>query len=216
MARRRMQLRTIDPFSVLKFGAVANLAVAAIGVLAGTFVIRAIVGAGLVEQVCGIAEDVGFLTCDLDPGRWSRQLLLLGLIWAVLQTVLGVLLAVLYNLIAGITGGIAVVMEVAGPVGGRPVVPGGGGGGVGGAGGAGGAPQVVARPGPAPADAETGTVEGVDALEAVVPPRTSGSGAPGPRASRVAPQRRGPRGARGGAGGGSGGGGRLFGGTEPS
>ena len=211
MARRRMQLRTIDPFSVLKFGAVANLAVAAIGVLAGTFVIRAIVGAGLVEQVCGIAEDVGFLTCDLDLGRWSRQLLLLGLIWAVLQTVLGVLLAVLYNLIAGITGGIGVVMEVVGPVGGRPVVPGGGGaGGSGGSGDAGGAPQVVARPGPAPADAETGTVEGVDALEAVVPPRTSGSGAPGQRASRV-----GPQGARGGGGGGGsgGGGGRLFGGT---
>ncbi|MGA0830734.1 MAG: DUF3566 domain-containing protein [Nitriliruptoraceae bacterium] len=122
MARRRMELRTIDPFSVLKFGAVANLALAAIGVLAGTFFIRAIAGAGLVEQVCGIAEDVGFLTCDLDPARWSRQLLLLGLIWAVVQTVLGVLLAVLYNLIAGITGGIGVVMDVEGGMA-RPVAP---------------------------------------------------------------------------------------------
>ena len=184
MARRRMVLRTIDPFSVLKFGAVANLAVAAIGVLAGTFVIRAVVGAGLVEQVCGIAEDVGFLTCDLDPGRWTRQLLLLGLVWAVLQTVLGVLLAVLYNLIAGITGGIAVKMDVEGPVGGRPVAAGGAG--------AGGAPEVVARPGPAPADAETTTVDQVDAIEAVVPPRA-------PQAPRT------PRG-------GAGGGGRLFGG----
>ena len=182
MARRRMVLRTIDPFSVLKFGAVANLAVAAIGVLAGTFVIRAVVGAGLVEQVCGIAEDVGFLTCDLDPGRWTRQLLLLGLVWAVLQTVLGVLLAVLYNLIAGITGGIAVKMDVEGPVGGRPVAAGGAG--------AGGAPEVVARPGPAPADAETTTVDQVDAIEAVVPPRALG----------------GTRAPRGGAGGG-----RLFG-----
>ena len=189
MARRRMVLRTIDPFSVLKFGAVANLAVAAIGVLAGTFVIRAVAGAGLVEQVCGIAEDVGFLTCDLDPGRWSRQLLLLGLIWAVVQTVLGVLLAVLYNLIAGITGGIGVVMDVEGGMA-RPVAPGGP---------TGGAP-VVARPGPAPADAETSAVEAVDAIEAVVPPRTS----PAQRASRVAPQGRGPRA--------SGGGGRLFGG----
>ncbi|GEM_PF-1762562 len=189
MARRRMVLRTIDPFSVLKFGAVANLAIAAIGVLAGTFVIRAVVGAGLVEQVCGIAEDVGFLTCDLDPGRWTRQLLLLGLVWAVLQTVLGVLLAVLYNLIAGITGGIAVKMDVEGPVGGRPVAPGGA---FGGAGSGGGAPEVVARPGPAPADAETTTVAHVDAIEAVVPPRT-------PQAPRT------PRG-------GAGGRGKLFGG----
>ena len=167
MARRRMQLRTIDPFSVLKFGAVANLAVAAIGVLAGTFVIRAIVGAGLVEQVCGIAEDVGFLTCDLDPGRWTRQLLLLGVVWAVLQTVLGVLLAVLYNLIAGITGGIGVVMDVEGPVGRGP--------------GPAAAAPVVARPGPAPADAETTTVEKVDAIEAVVPPKAPGGPAPRPR-----------------------------------
>ena len=178
MARRRMVLRTIDPFSVLKFGAVANLAVAAIGVLAGTFVIRAIAGAGLVEQVCGIAEDVGFLTCDLDPGRWSRQLLLLGLIWAVVQTVLGVLLAVLYNLIAGITGGLAVVMDVEGGMA-RPVAPGG-------SAGAGG--PVVARPGPAPADAETSTVEAVDAIEAVVRPRPP----PAQQASRVAPRGRGP------------------------
>jgi hypothetical protein len=197
MARRRMVLRTIDPFSVLKFGLVANVALAAIGVLAGTLVIRAVVGAGLVEQVCGIAEDVGFLTCDLDPGRWARQLLLLGLVWAVVQTVLGVLLAVLYNLIAGITGGIGVVMEVEGPVGGRPVGAGGAGAGGGAVGGAAGAP-VVARPGPAPADAETTTVEQVDAIEAVVPPR----------ASRVAPRGRG--GEAGGAGGG-----RLFGGGRP-
>ena len=196
MARRRMVLRTIDPFSVLKFGAVANLAVAAIGVLAGTFVIRAVVGAGLVEQVCGIAEDVGFLTCDLDPGRWTRQLLLLGLVWAVLQTVLGVLLAVLYNLIAGITGGIGVMMEVEGPVGGRPVVAGGPG-----AGGAGGAAPVVARPGPAPAGAETTTGEQVDAIEAVVPPKA-------PQASRAVPRGRGQ------AGGAPGGGGRLFGGGQ--
>jgi hypothetical protein len=193
MARRRMVLRTIDPFSVLKFGVVANLAVAAIGVLAGTVVIRAVVGAGLVEQVCGIAEDVGFLTCDLDPGRWTRQLLLLGIVWAVVQTVLGVLLAVLYNLIAGITGGIGVVMDVEGGMA-RPVAPGGP---------AGGAGPVVARPGPAPADAETSTVEAVDAIEAVVRPRTP----PAQQASRVAPQGRGSRGS-----GGAAGGGRLFGG----
>ncbi len=174
MARRRMVLRTIDPFSVLKFGGLANLAVAAIGVIAGTLLIRAFAAAGLVGEVCGIAEDVGFLTCELDAGRWARQLLLLGLVWAVVQTVLLVLLAVLHNLIAGITGGITVTMEVEGPVG-RPA-------GTGGAGAAGGAPSVVARPGPAPADAETTTVEAVDAIEAVVPPR----------ASRVAPRGRTP------------------------
>ncbi len=193
MARRRMVLRTIDPFTVLKFGALANLAVAAIGVLAGTLILRAVAGAGIIEQVCGIAEDVGFLTCDLDAGRWSRQLLLLGIVWAVVQTALGVLLAVLYNLIAGITGGISVVMEVEGPVG-RPM---GAGGPVGGA-------PVVARPGPAPADAETTTVEQVDAIEAVVPPRASRVTPPGRGGEGGTPR---PRG---------GGAGRLFGGSDPA
>jgi hypothetical protein len=201
MARRRMVLRTIDPLSVLKFGALANLAVAAIGIIAGTVVIRAVVAAGLIEQVCGIAEDIGFLTCDLSPARWTRQLLLLGLVWAVVQTVLLVLLAVLYNLVAGIIGGIAIVMEVEGPAGGRPGGVGAGPTGPAAGGPAGGVPPpVVARPGPAPADAETTTVDAVDAIEAVVPPR----------ASRIAPRgaERGEQGDRGGSGG------RLFGGRS--
>ena len=166
MARRRMVIRKIDPFSVLKFGAVAHLALAAIGFVALSIVTRVVLGSGIVEQICEIASDVGFLECGIDQGRITRLLIVLGLVWAVVQTALVVLLAFLHNLVADLTGGIAVVMDIDTPPGGaRPAEPNGPGmkGGT--------PPPVVARPGPAGPNDQTTTVEPVDAIEAVVQPR---------------------------------------------
>jgi hypothetical protein len=171
MARRRMVLRRIDPFSVLKFGAVANVALAAIGFVALTIVSRVLFGSGLVAQICDIAADVGFLECGVDQGRVTRLLAVLAVVWAVVQTALLVLLAFLHNLIADLTGGIAVTMEVETPSAGRPAgttapsrppaptvtTPA--------------SDKVVARPGPAGPNDQTTTVEPVDAIEAVVQPR---------------------------------------------
>jgi len=170
VARRRMVIRRIDPFTVLKFGAVANVAIAAIGLVALTIVTRVVLGSGLVDQVCEIAGDVGFLECGVDQGRVTRLLAVLAVVWAVVQTALLVLLAFLHNLIADLTGGIAITMEVETPPGvgaagpsrpGAPTVtaPGGGPG------------KVVARPGPAGPNDQTTTVEAVDGIEAVVQPR---------------------------------------------
>jgi hypothetical protein len=191
VARRRMVIRRIDPFSVLKFGALANLAFAAIGFVALTVVLRVVLGSGIVEQVCDIASDVGFLDCGVDQARLTRLLVVLAVVWAVVQTALLVLLAVLHNLIADLTGGIAVTMEVETPTGVRPPMGTAPGAGQGGASGGSGPSTVVARPGPAGPDDQTTTVEPVDAIEAVVQPR---------------PRRRPADG-----GDGSGSGGRLFG-----
>jgi hypothetical protein len=172
VARRRMVIRRIDPFSVLKFGAVANLALAAIGFVALTVVVRVVLGSGIVDQVCDIAADVGFLDCGVDQAGLTRLLAVLAVVWAVVQTALLVLLAFLHNLIADLTGGIAVTMDVESPPGVRA------------SGGASGGPSgseasmrttvpppVVARPGPAGPNDQTTTVEPVDAIEAVVQPR---------------------------------------------
>jgi len=193
VARRRMVIRRIDPFSVLKFGAVAHLAIAAIGFVALTIVLRAVLSSGLVEQVCDIASDVGFLDCGVDQGGLTRLLAVLAVVWAVVQTALVVLLAFLHNLIADLTGGIALTMEVETPAGARPAGDTGSG-----SGGQGGKvpPPVVARPGPAGPNDQTTTVEPVDAIEAVVQPR--------PR--RRSESEDAPRGQAGGAGGG-----KLFG-----
>ena len=189
MARRRMVLRRIDPFSVLKFGAIAHLAIAAIGFVALTILVRVVLGSGLVDQVCEIASDVGFVDCGIDRGGVTRLLAVLAVVWAFVQTALVVLLAFLHNLIADLTGGIAITMEIETPAGTLPAdaalaqgakVP----------------PPVVARPGPAGPNDQTTTVEPVDAIEAVVQPR---------------PRRRPPEGdAPGGQAGGAGGG-KLFG-----
>jgi hypothetical protein len=179
VARRRMVLRRIDPFSVLKFGAVANLAVAAIGFVALTIVSRVLLGSGLVAQICEIAADVGFLECGVDEARVNRLLAVWAVVWAVVQTALLVLLAFLHNLIADLTGGIAVTMEVETPPTARPAAPTGPealGGPTAAPGrtpvGTSGGGTVVARPGPAGPNDETTTVEAVDALEAVVQPRS--------------------------------------------
>ena len=169
MARRRMVVRKIDPFSVLKFGAVANVAVAAIGFVALSIVSRAVLGSGLIEQVCEIASDVGFLECGISQGRVTRLLIVLALVWAVVQTALLVLLAFLHNLVADLTGGITVVMDVETPPGARPATSGGTSGGAPARGSV--PPPVVARPGPAGPNDQTTTVEPVDAIEAVVQPR---------------------------------------------
>jgi hypothetical protein len=197
VARRRMVIRKVDPYSVLKFGAVANVAIAAIGFVALSIVTRIVLGSGLVDQVCGIAGDVGFLECSVSQGRITRLLIVLALVWAVVQTALLVLLAFLHNLISDLTGGIAVTMEIetppgartgegpsGGPSGGPPSGPAGGSGPYGRGGGPSPAPvtpPVVARPGPAGPNDQTTTVETVDAIEAVVQAR---------------PRRRGPDGAR--------------------
>lgn len=184
MAQRRMTIRSIDPFTVLRFGAVANLAVAAIGLVAASILVRVVLGSGLVEQVCDIAGDVGFAGCGVEQGRVLRLLLALGLLWAVVQTLLLVLLAFLYNLIADLVGGVAVRMDVEGPSGrgAQPMPSSGTGlGGVGAvaAGSSPGVdPRVVARPGPAGPDDETTTVAAVDGFEAIVQPRPSRRSAP--------------------------------------
>ena len=193
MARRRMVIRKLDPYSVLKFGAVANVAIAAMGFVALSIIARIVLGSGLIDQICGIAGDVGFLECTVSQGRITRLLLGLALLWAVVQTVLLVLLAFLHNLVSDLTGGIALTMEVetppgavvpgGGPTGGPPRGPSGGLGtsGRGGAPSAPATPPTVARPGPAGPNDQTTTVETVDAIEAVVPAKPRRRGVDGGR-----------------------------------
>lgn len=193
MARRRMVISKLDPYSVLKFGAVANVAIAAIGFVALSIVTRIVLGSGLIDQVCGIAGDVGFLECRVSQWGVTRLLLVLALVWAVVQTALLVLLAFLHNLISDLTGGIAVIMEIEtppgvraageGPIGGSTGGASGGVGTVGRGGGPSSSPMspTLARPGPAGPNDQTTTVETVDAIEATVQAKPRRRGTDGGR-----------------------------------
>lgn len=106
MARRRLTLKRIDPWSVLKFGFVVNLALLAIWLLGAGVIWFFIRQLQLIDKVCEIARDVGFVECGVNGGNLFRALLLLGLLGTVIQTGLMVFLAFLHNLIADLVGGL--------------------------------------------------------------------------------------------------------------
>jgi hypothetical protein len=110
VVRRRLTVRRLDPWSVLKFGAVANVALLAIGLLVAGVVWFVIDRLALVEQACSIALDVGFTECGINAGNLFRALILLGLLWVVVQTAVLVFLAFLHNLIADLTGGLSLTV----------------------------------------------------------------------------------------------------------
>ena len=107
MVRRRLTVKRIEPWSVLKFGAVANLALLAIGLLVAYVFWFIIERLNIIDQVCAIATDVGFTQCGVNAGNLFRALVLLGLLGVVVQTAVLVFLSFLHNLIADLTGGLA-------------------------------------------------------------------------------------------------------------
>lgn len=110
MARRRMTLRRIDPWSVLKFGLIANLCVFAVVLLGAAILWWVIRQIGLVEQACELATSVGFEECGVDGGALFRYLLLLGGLGVVVATGLYVFGAFLHNLISDLVGGVTVTV----------------------------------------------------------------------------------------------------------
>lgn len=107
MVRRRLTLKRIDPWSVLKFGFVANLSLLAIWLLGGAVMWFFVRRLQLIEKVCSIATDVGFTSCGVNGGNLFRAMLLLGVLGVVIMTGLVVFFAFLANLIAELTGGLS-------------------------------------------------------------------------------------------------------------
>lgn len=110
MARRRFTVKRIDPWSVLKFGALANVALLGIFLLVMAVVWFIVDRLMIVDQLCGIAADIGFSECGLSGGNLFRAAFFLGLLWVVVQTAVVVFLAFLHNLIADLTGGVVVAV----------------------------------------------------------------------------------------------------------
>lgn len=108
MARRRLTIKRLDPWTVLKFGAVANVVFYAIFLLVSMVIWFIIDRLQLVDQICEIAVDVGFASCGVVAGDVFQVLALLGAMGVIVQTALLVFLAFLYNLIADLTGGLVI------------------------------------------------------------------------------------------------------------
>lgn len=107
MARRKVTVRRIDPWSVLRFGLVINLSLTA-AVLFGLVVTWVVARQlGVIRRLCEVAVEFGFERC-IDGVSLFFPLLLLGVLGAVLFTALLVLASFLYNLVADLVGGVVI------------------------------------------------------------------------------------------------------------
>lgn len=108
MVRRHLTVKRIDPWSVLKLGMLANLALLGIGMLTAGVAWFVIARLELITRFCELASDIGFRGCQPEAGQVFRALLLLGLLWVVIQTAVLVFLSFLHNLLADLTGGLTI------------------------------------------------------------------------------------------------------------
>lgn len=108
MARRRLTIKRIDPWSVLKFGALASVVLYLIFLVVSGVVWFVIDRLQLVDQACEIALDVGFTSCEVDAMSLFQVVALLGAMWVIVQTAVLVFLSFLHNLIADLTGGLVI------------------------------------------------------------------------------------------------------------
>lgn len=108
MIRRKLTLKRIDPWTVLKFGFVVNVALLIVSLLVFWVVWSAIQRLGLVEQFCGSVGTIvlDLRECSLNFGNIFRTYLFLGMLGVIISTGVMVLASFLYNLIADLTGGL--------------------------------------------------------------------------------------------------------------
>ena len=111
--RTRRVIRKIDAWTVLRFSLLFYLSLAAVLLVAGTLLWRAAAGAGVVG---GIEKFLGeALTLEnfrFSPGQILRAAVPAGLVLALIGTGLNVLMALLYNLISDLVGGVEVLVDL--------------------------------------------------------------------------------------------------------
>lgn len=120
--RVRRVIRRIDPWSVLKVSALFWASLCAVVVLAG--VMLWIVGSaiGVVDNVENVIEGVlGFKDFSFAGGQLLRALVGVGIMLSILGSGFAVFVAVIYNLISDIVGGIQLTVLEEEPV--RAIAP---------------------------------------------------------------------------------------------
>lgn len=120
--RVRRIVRRIDTWSVFRVASLFNLSVGIVFLLAGVLLWVAGSSFGAIENIEGFMQAVGLDDFRFVGGAILRGGLVLVLLSVVLATGFTVLLAVLYNLIADVVGGIEFsVLEESAPAQPRPL-----------------------------------------------------------------------------------------------
>lgn len=106
-ARRvRRVIRRIDPVSVLKLSFFFNLCVFAMFLVAAVLLWSAAIGSGSTDRIESFVIDIGFDDFELVGTELFRGFVVFGGALVVTFTVFAVLLALLFNLISDVVGGI--------------------------------------------------------------------------------------------------------------
>ena len=108
--RVRRVVRKIDTWSVLKVATLFFATFTLVLVLAGVLLWIAGSVVGAVESVEGFMEAIGFRDFTFDGEQLLRGFVALGLVVVLLGTGFSVLMAVVYNLISDVVGGIQLVV----------------------------------------------------------------------------------------------------------
>jgi hypothetical protein len=112
--RVRRIIRKIDPWTVLKVSAVLNV-VLAIGIVLGLVMFWSVLtAAGIPEKITNILVQITLLDEGENPfantERFLRAAVFASVVWAVLTTGFATVVAVMYNLVSDVVGGIEVVV----------------------------------------------------------------------------------------------------------
>jgi hypothetical protein len=107
----RVVLRRIDPWAVLKVSLLFWFSMVLVLLTAAVLLWAAAASVGLIENVEGFMEGLGFEDFRFLPGQLLRGAALVGLVMSVAGTCGNVLLAVLYNIISDTVGGIRLTLS---------------------------------------------------------------------------------------------------------
>lgn len=112
-SRRRVRrvtrvVREIDPWSVFKVGIVFHFVLYVVGMVSLVLLWNVANATGTINNVENFLESFGWDTFEFKGGELFRNVWILGLFWVVLATGIWVLLAIVFNLITELVGGIRV------------------------------------------------------------------------------------------------------------
>jgi hypothetical protein len=106
----RVVVRRVDPWSVLKLSLIFYLCVCLVLLVAGCLLWAGASAAGVVENIEGFVSDIGFDDFKFVPADILRASTIGGLVLVVAGTLANTLLAVLFNLMGDVVGGLKVTL----------------------------------------------------------------------------------------------------------
>jgi hypothetical protein len=108
--RVRRVVRRVEPWTVLRASILFYLSLCMILLVAGTLLWLVADAVDVVDNVESFIAEIGFDEFEFLPVRILRGAVLVGLVLVLVGTAANVLMAVLYNLISDVVGGIEVVV----------------------------------------------------------------------------------------------------------